>query len=97
MVVSNPPYVATAMPLPPEVVDWEPTSALLSGEDGLDDLRQIVEDAPGWLEPQGVLVCELSPEQATTVQALASERFAESEVVRDLTGRQRALVARRPL
>lgn len=97
MVVSNPPYVATAMPLPPEVVDWEPTSALLSGEDGLDDLRQIVEDAPGWLEPQGVLVCELSPEQATTVQALASGRFAESEVVRDLTGRQRALVARRPL
>src|SRR5688500_9147050 len=40
VIVSNPPYVAADDALPREVADWEPTEALLSGADGLDDLRR---------------------------------------------------------
>jgi release factor glutamine methyltransferase len=96
LVVSNPPYVATAVELPTEVAGWEPTSALWSGDDGTTDLRRIVAEAPDWLDRDGVLVCELSPEQADTMAELARGHFDEAEIADDLTGRARALVARRP-
>lgn len=95
VVVSNPPYVAATAELPSEVSDWEPTMALLSGADGLDDLRRIIAGAPDWLTDDGVLVCEISPEQAAVVMELASGSFAEVAVEPDLTGRPRALIARR--
>lgn len=96
LVVTNPPYVAAGLELPTEVADWEPSSALLAGEDGLDDLRVIIAGAGDWLEPDGVLVCEISPEQAGAVVSLASEQFGEVEVLDDLTGRARVLVGRWP-
>jgi release factor glutamine methyltransferase len=96
LVVSNPPYVTTTVELPAEVADWEPSTALLAGDDGLDALRVVVAGAGGWLEPDGVLVCEISPEQAGAVQALAAGHFAEARVEPDLAGRPRTLVARWP-
>ena len=98
LVVSNPPYVATTAPLPADVVDWEPATALFAtGDDGTDDLRTLVTGAGEWLVDEGVLVCELSPEQAPAMVALALGHFAEARVERDLAGRDRALVARSPL
>jgi release factor glutamine methyltransferase len=98
VVVSNPPYVATDDDLPPVVRDWEPASALFAGADGLDDLRVLVAEAPRWLAPGGALVVELAPRQAPTVAGLALDHgFAEAEVRTDLTGRDRAVVARLPL
>ena len=94
LVVSNPPYVATTASLGSEVADFEPTAALLAGPDGTDDLRTIIAGAGAWLSADGVVVCELSPEQAESMRAFASERFAEVEVHPDLAGRDRALVAR---
>ncbi len=97
VVVSNPPYVATGDELPPVVRDWEPPSALFAGPDGLDDLRVLVAEAPLWLVPGGALVLELAPGQAGPVAALALEHgFAEAEVRPDLSGRDRAVVARLP-
>lgn len=94
MVVTNPPYVATTVELPDEVARWEPAGALHSGADGLDDLRRILAAAPAWLAPAGVLVSELSPEQADAAVELALVGFQEAFVASDLTGRPRALVAR---
>ncbi|HWW43805.1 MAG TPA: peptide chain release factor N(5)-glutamine methyltransferase, partial [Acidimicrobiia bacterium] len=51
LVVSNPPYVAADEMLGPEVDAWEPRIALCAGSDGLDAIRAIVADAPGWLRP----------------------------------------------
>jgi release factor glutamine methyltransferase len=96
LVVSNPPYVSTLAELPAEVADWEPSTALLAGEDGLDDLRMIVAGAGEWLEPEGVLVCEISPEQEASALTLAAACFGDVEVIADLAGRPRALVARGP-
>jgi release factor glutamine methyltransferase len=97
VVVSNPPYVATGQDLPPEVADWEPGSALTAGPLGTEYLEQIISEAPEWLLGGGALVLELSPEQAVPMAEHASSvGFADVEVRPDLTGRPRALVARRP-
>lgn len=96
LLVSNPPYVALDDDLPAVVRDWEPSSALFSGPDGLDDLRRIVGEAPEWLAADGVLVVELAPHQAEAVAGLArAAGFVEVEIGADLTGRSRAVVARR--
>ena len=41
-VLSNPPYVATSDPLPPEIARYEPREALYAGADGLDVIRRLV-------------------------------------------------------
>jgi release factor glutamine methyltransferase len=96
LIVSNPPYVARSAELPDEVAAWEPVGALWSDRDGTADLRRIVAGAPDWLVPGGVLVCELSPEQAHDMVELAGAHFELAAVEPDLTGRPRALVAKRP-
>jgi release factor glutamine methyltransferase len=96
LIVSNPPYVADGDELPAVVRDWEPTSALFAGSDGLDDLRVIVAEAPGWLSPAGSLIVELAPDQARTFAALARDAgFDGVEIRQDLTGRDRAVICRR--
>jgi len=98
LVVSNPPYVSEAeyAELPTEVAVYEPTHALVSGSTGLECLEVIVRDAPAWLAPDGVLVCEHAPHQADALCELAhAAGFARVDVRVDLTGRDRVLVASR--
>lgn len=99
LVVSNPPYVSAAehADLASEVRAHEPYGALVSGESGLEAVEHLIAAAPEWLEPAGVLVLEIAPHQAGA--AVASARaagYATVEVRPDLSGRDRALVARRP-
>jgi release factor glutamine methyltransferase len=97
VLVSNPPYIADDAPLPEEVAAWEPTGALLAGPDGLDDLRRIIDGAPAWLAPGGVLVLEIGETQGPAVTTLAEAAGLTDVAVRpDLAGRDRAVVARRP-
>lgn len=60
LIITNPPYVdAEAMnDLPPEF-RHEPRMALESGDDGLDIVRRILEDAPDHLNAGGGLLCEI--------------------------------------
>ena len=96
VVASNPPYVPDDEVLPPEVADWEPSGALRAGADGLDDIRVIVAEAPGWLAPGGALLVEHAPTQAEAVRSLAREAgFGQVRTEPDLAGRERFLVARR--
>jgi release factor glutamine methyltransferase len=97
LVVANPPYVGTDDELPPEVAEWEPLSALHAGPDGLDDIRAIVADAARWLVPGGALVVEIGSGQGAAVRALAAGAgLVDVQVVRDLAGLDRTLIARRP-
>lgn len=96
LVVSNPPYVAPSDPLPPEVADWEPAAALVPGPTGLEALAVIVGGAPAWLCPGGWLVCEIGETQGDAVRRLAADAgLVETDVLADLTGRDRMLVGRR--
>ena len=95
LIVSNPPYVAADDALPSEVADWEPTDALVSGPTGLEDVERIVAGAAQWLDRPGVVVIEIAPHQADAASRLArSAGFTDVDVLPDLTGRLRALVAR---
>lgn len=95
VVVSNPPYVPSTDELPPSVAEWEPAGALYAGPDGLEDLREIIAGAPAWMRAGGALVVELDPRQIEPVRALMSGAgFVESEVHRDLAGRERIVLGR---
>ena len=97
LVVSNPPYVATAemSHLDAEVVEWEPRLALEAGPTGLEAIGEILGEARSWLRPTGVAVIEIAPHQAVQAETLArAAGFAAVEVRPDLAGRDRILVAR---
>lgn len=99
LVVSNPPYVSSAEmdQLDPVVADWEPVGALCAGATGLEDVAEIVGDAPRWLRPGGALVVEVAPHQGQRVVGLArAAGLVDAEVRPDLAGRPRVLVARAP-
>jgi release factor glutamine methyltransferase len=98
LVVANPPYVAASeVPgLPAEVAAWEPHGALVSGPTGLEAIEVIVAGAAEWLARPGTLVVEHAPHQARAVRAMAgSAGFTEVETRRDLSGRDRMVIARR--
>ncbi len=98
LIVSNPPYVAddelAATPL--DVRLYEPHTALLGGELGLDFYHRIVPAAPPFLSPRGYLAVEIAEHRADEVTAIfrACGRFEHIEVRDDLGGRPRVVVAR---
>jgi release factor glutamine methyltransferase len=71
LIVSNPPYVAESdlAGLQREVRDHEPRVALTPGGDGLSVIRRLVAEAPGFLEPGGLLLFEIGFNQHERVAA----------------------------
>jgi release factor glutamine methyltransferase len=95
--VSNPPYIASGelAGLPKEVRDFEPVQALVAGEDGLKVIRRIVADVRRFLLPDGILVLELGAGQRAAVEQLCAQHGLQmTEVVKDLQGHERVIVAR---
>jgi len=90
LIVSNPPYVATG-DVHLQALSHEPQHALVSGHDGLDDIRRIIAQAATHLLPQGWLLFEHGYDQAEKVQALLeSAGFQRVETRKDLAGQNRA-------
>jgi release factor glutamine methyltransferase len=98
LVVSNPPYIPTAVwaQLDPLVREHEPALALDGGRDGLDALRLLAEGAPSALAPGGLLVLEHHHDQSDAVLGLLAMAGLE-QVQRhaDLEGKWRFASARR--
>jgi release factor glutamine methyltransferase len=97
LVVSNPPYVATAdiAMLAPEVRDHDPRAALDGGPDGLAAYRAIAADAARLLAPGGHLIVEIGAGQAGDVAALlAAQGLSVAPARADFAGTPRALHAR---
>lgn len=91
LIVSNPPYIRAEDPhLVAGDVRFEPSSALVAGNDGLDDLRQIIAAAPSHLLPAGWLLLEHGYDQAAAVrELLARQGFEQIESRVDLGGHER--------
>ncbi|VTU21412.1 peptide chain release factor N(5)-glutamine methyltransferase [Variovorax sp. PBL-E5] len=86
LIVSNPPYIAAGDAHLPALMH-EPSQALVSGIDGLDDIRRIVQAAPGHLKDGGWLLLEHGHDQAAAVRnLLALHGFAEVQSRNDLAG-----------
>lgn len=98
-IVSNPPYVASAVvaTLDPEVRLHDPHLALDGGSDGLEAYRVIAREAADAPKPGGLLAVEIGFDQGAAVAALfAAAGWEEVEILPDLAGRDRVLVARKP-
>ncbi|WP_271410767.1 peptide chain release factor N(5)-glutamine methyltransferase [Pseudomonas sp. Q1-7] len=98
LIVSNPPYIPARDPhLAEGDVRFEPASALVAGVDGLDDIRQIIDQAPRHLLPGGWLLLEHGFDQAPAVRdLLASAGFERVESRRDLGGHERISLGQWP-
>lgn len=98
LILSNPPYIAAdeMAGLAPDVREWEPALALSDGADGLTAYRTIAAGALRHLTPGGHVAVEIGPTQALAVAAMFAEQGAEPQVIRDLDGRDRVVLARFP-
>ena len=98
LITANPPYIPSGeLPsLMEEVRDHEPRLALDGGEDGLLCYRLLAEQAGRYLLPGGWLVTEIGADQGKDVPALYEKAgFADISCVKDLSGCDRVVCARR--
>lgn len=91
IIVSNPPYVeANSHYLNEGDLRFEPLSALTSEEDGMADIRKIVQDSPHYLNSKGWLCLEHGFEQGDAVRTcLAHNGFLQIKTVKDYAGLDR--------
>lgn len=97
VIVSNPPYIAygEAVALPASVRDWEPATALFAADDGMARYDALLAGVSDYLEADGWLVLEVDARRAQiTAERAVARGFANVRLIRDLSGRERVLVAR---
>ena len=98
LIISNPPYltedeVAVA---DPEVREFDPKSALVAAEDGVADLRKILEGAAKHLRPGGWVLCETGIDQHSALADLSAKLgYVEASGLPDMSGRPRFWKARK--
>lgn len=99
VIVSNPPYIEQGdAHLSQGDLRFEPISALVSGTDGLDDIRQIIDDCLIHLKPQGWLMLEHGYQQAESVSNLMAEHgLVNIATLKDLGNNDRVTIAKNPL
>ncbi len=99
VIVSNPPYIEQSdTHLTQGDLRFEPMSALASGEDGLDDIRKIIDDCLVYLKPQGWLMLEHGYNQAEQVADLMAQiGLTHIETIKDLGGNDRVTLGKNPL
>lgn len=75
IIISNPPYVSQAeyAELSPQIRHYEPRTALIGGEDGLEYIRKIAAAATGALREGGFLLLEIGAGQAQSVEDIVRE------------------------
>jgi len=97
LIVSNPPYIATAEieTLQSEVRDHDPRLALDGGPDGLEFYRKLAHESAKHLKPGGRLMLEFGDNQAEAIGKIFAEHEWKIHVLRDLSQRERMLIAER--
>jgi len=98
LIVSNPPYIADTDPhLVEGDLRFEPVTALASGPDGLEALREIAMGAPTHLASAGWLAVEHGWNQGAAVRALFTQAgLADVRTRRDLAGHERVTLGCAP-
>jgi release factor glutamine methyltransferase len=95
MIVSNPPYIETAVipTLMPEVKDHEPILALDGSGDGLYFYRKIVDKSVGYMRKGGYLFFEIGYNQGDAVSRLMCDAgFSQVKVIKDYAGLDRVVM-----
>ena len=95
VIVSNPPYIKSndIANLQPEIKNWEPRNALDGGDDGLRYYREILSEAPKYLDMDGFVFLEAGEGQAGDVSGIArSNHFRRVSVIKDYAGIERIVI-----
>jgi release factor glutamine methyltransferase len=99
LLVANLPYVPRGEweRLPREIKTFEPSEALLGGEDGLDLIRSLIKEAHQYVMGGGWVLLEIGDQQAPPVTALmeATGAYDQVSTVKDFSGMERVVRARR--
>ena len=80
----------------PEVREWEPEGALVSGEDGMRLTERLVDEAPARLAADGWLLVEVGTQAREVRELFTRKGWRSVRVLRDLAGRERVIAARAP-
>lgn len=91
-IISNPPYLTEAelQSAEPELQQFEPSSALVAGADGMADIRRIIHAAPQYLNASGHIFLETGIAQRSLIEAAAKDAgFTEFAAHQDFSGRDR--------
>lgn len=91
LIVSNPPYLTTAelASAEPEVSQFEPHTALVSGTEGLHALQAIFEQLQQRLLPDGLCFLETGIDQDSALQRACQQAGLQGQSYPDLSGRTR--------
>lgn len=94
LIVSNPPYVPQQEydDASSEVTDYEPVTALVSGDDGLEHIRAMLPHVASCLKSSGRFLMEIGYQQGEAIQKIIADQFPEFEgvtVFKDLSGHDR--------
>lgn len=97
LIAANLPYIPTAelSSLVPDVRCYEPLSALDGGPDGLFHYRRLIPQARRLLADPGWLLMEIGAGQGEQMGRLLAEDDWEYQIIHDLGGKQRVVLARR--
>ncbi|MGC9311336.1 MAG: peptide chain release factor N(5)-glutamine methyltransferase [Sediminispirochaetaceae bacterium] len=98
VIVSNPPYLTDSEVAEMERNHWpEPRMALAGGDDGLDIIRILINEAPEYLEDGGTLFMEAHINQIETIKTLLhAHGYGTIHAFWDLTGRNRVVSGKKP-
>ncbi len=91
MILTNPPYLTPVQVDSNPDLAAEPRLALDGGQDGLELIERILDQAVSRMAPRFTMMIEIDPDQDNAARALASARFPDADVIifPDLTGRAR--------
>ncbi len=92
LIISNPPYIEEDDPHLDDL-KHEPINALVSGKDGLDDIRLIIQQAPECLKKNGYLLLEHGYDQQERIATLLQKKFTHIQTFQDHNSNDRAILA----
>lgn len=96
-IVSNPPYVTAEEYQEAHSIHFEPKSALIATENGLSDLKWIIENSKNYLKTAGWLILEHGYQQKTAVHDLLKKNhYQKIHTKKDLAGHDRVSYAQFP-
>jgi release factor glutamine methyltransferase len=99
LIVSNPPYIPVMEidRLAPEIVQYEPALALAGGDDGMQALKILIEGAPLYLNPGGMMLLEIGHDQRDQLSHEINKihNLILDKFIRDYGGHDRVAVIRK--
>lgn len=94
IIASNPPYVPRSNPemIQRQVRDFEPEVALYGGDDGMEFYRRLLDSSPPFLEPEGLIACEIGYLELEPIITLIDQKgWKLLDVTDDLQGLPRVI------